>query len=518
MSQKQQAATITSFKKHLRRTYIFISIQFVITIFIGILTLICISLLAREYLNQVGPLVTTVNRLVKGVGDTMLLLDEWVLTGAEENKKKREVIWDSIIYPTAGKLSVQLKGSEEVDNALLLDLQHLQTEQWITEDLAHTQGNDQALNLYRTTIHDIERKVFSVISQLMYMISSEHVSHRAPGTPLPLIRHLADLRGFFSISGTNLLQCIVTGSEDSEKDFRKNFETARNSLKYLLISHDLDKEETLQINTLNKLFLRYQYQTDKAVQLRRSPEWNLAIYNHINTLEPIQDQVTGKLNLILENRTEMIRQSSTELMQFGHLVILLSTLVGALTTVLLILRARRDILLAGELEESIRQHTLHLEELSRTDQLTGLYNRRAMISLLNQELNNAALNDFPLSFVYFDIDNFKYINDTCGHIAGDQVLRKLADALRASTRKSDFPCRYGGDEFCIILPGCTGENAGKVCEQLVQVLSKEAPGVSLSIGITEVFPSEHIEAEELIKRTDQKMYLGKKERGFQINC
>lgn len=266
-----------------------------------------------------------------------------------------------------------------------------------------------------------------------------------------------------------------------------------------------------------KLFFQYTYQTDKAIQLRSSPQWNLAIYNYINTLEPIQNKVTSELNLIVENRTEMLQQSSNRLMGLGHIILLLAAFLIASTAFLLILRARRDIRLAGELEESIQQHTNQLEEISRTDQLTGLYNRRAMLSLLNQELNNIIMNNQTLSFVYFDVDNFKHINDSQGHVIGDQILRKVADALRASMRKSDFPCRYGGDEFCIILPGCDSANARKICDQLITLFRKEVPGVSLSIGITEVHSSEPMETEQLIKLTDQKMYLGKKKDGFQIN-
>lgn len=516
MSPKHKT-TIESFRKQLRRTYIFISIQFSVTIFIGIMTLVSISCLASEHLNQVGPLVSTVNRLLKGVGDTMLLLDEWMLTGPEENKEKREKIWESVIYPVAQQLYGQFEDTEEANNSLLQSLQHLQTEQWIIEDMAHTQGNDQALNLYLITINGIEQKISSVISQLAHLISSEHISGQHPRASAPLLSHLIDINAFFSISTTNLLQFILTGTEECEKDFRKNLVSAKNSLTKLRVSRSLSEEETDLINTLMKLFSRYNYHTDKAIQLRYSPEWNLVIYNYINTLEPLKRKITNELNLMLENRTEMLRESSTRLMRFGHLVILLSTFLGASTAFLIILRARKDIRLAGELEESIHQHTEKLEMLSKTDQLTGLYNRRAMISLLNQELNNAPLNNQPLSFVYFDVDKFKHINDIQGHVVGDQVLRKVADALRGSIRKTDFPCRYGGDEFCIILPGCTCTNAGQICDQLIKTFSKEVPGVSLSIGITEVGPSEQMGTDQLIKLTDQKMYLGKTEDGFQVN-
>ncbi len=504
-----------SFKKQLLRTYIFISIQFTVTIIIGLSALIGISYLTKEHLNQIGPLVTTVNRLLQGISDSMLLLDEWVLTGTEENKKEREEIWDSIIYPSAQQLHIQL-GSTETKKNLLQDIQHLHSEQWITEDLAHTQGNEQALNLYLLRINNIERKIFSIITHIIDLISSEHASH-PPAKHFLLLNQSANVRGFFSLSSTNLLQFILTGTEESEKDFRKNFTTAKNSLKKLHISPGLPHETVDLINTLSTLFSRYAYQANKAVQQRYSPQWNLAIYNYTSTLEPLQKKITTELNQLLKNRTELLQKSSSRLIQFGYFVILLSTLVGASTAFLIILRARKDIRLAGELEKSIHQHTKQLETLSKTDQLTGLYNRRAMTSLLNQELKNALLNDRPLSFVYFDVDKFKHINDSRGHIVGDQILRKVADALRGSIRQADFPCRYGGDEFCIIFPGCTSAQATKICHQLITAFSKAAPGVSLSIGITQVDPSEDIDSEELIKRTDQKMYLGKKEGGFQIH-
>ncbi len=512
----EQKAPHEPFKTQLLRTYIFITIQFTVTIIIGISALISTSYLTRKHLNQIGPLVTTVNRLLQGVSDSMLFLDEWVLTGIEKNKKNREEIWNSSIYPSAKQLHVQLESTEKAKNSLLQNIQHLQTEQWIIEDLAHTQGNEQALNLYLLRINDIERKIFPVITHIIHLISSEHIN-RSPEAHLCLLNHSTNVRGFFSLSSTNLLQFILTGAEENEKDFRKNFTTAKKSLNNLRISPNRPDETADLISTLNTLFASYAYQTNKAIKQRYSPQWNLALYNHTNILEPLQKKITTELNLLLENRTQILHKSSTRLIRFGHLVILLSTLVGTSTAFLLILRARRDIRFAGKLEKNILHNTKKLEKLSKTDQLTGLYNRRAMMSLLNQELTNSTLTKTSLSFIYFDVDKFKQINDKQGHIIGDQILHKVGNALRASIRKTDFPCRYGGDEFCIILPGCTSVTAQKICAQLMTVLSKEAPGVFLSIGITEVDPAKPIDSEELIKQTDHKMYLGKKEDGFQVH-
>uniref|UniRef100_UPI0040576F66 hypothetical protein n=1 Tax=Candidatus Electrothrix sp. TaxID=2170559 RepID=UPI0040576F66 len=257
---------IESFRKQLLRTYTFISIQFTVTIIIGISALIGISHLAKEHLNQVGPLVTTVNQLLQGVSDSMLLLDEWMLTRPEENKKKRQDLWESVIYPTANQLHLQPGSTQEAKHSLLTNLQYLQTEQWITEDLVHTQGNKQALNLYLLRIKDIEGKIFSVITQIIRFISSKHEKQH-PKTDLFLLSQSADVRGFFSISTTNLLQFILTRAEESEKDFRKNFTTAKNSLSILQKSPGFSQEVIDLINTLNALFARYEYQTNKAIQL-----------------------------------------------------------------------------------------------------------------------------------------------------------------------------------------------------------------------------------------------------------
>ncbi|MCI5150745.1 MAG: hypothetical protein D3916_15400, partial [Candidatus Electrothrix sp. MAN1_4] len=380
---------IESFKKQLLRTYSFISIQFAVTIVIGISALIGISHLAKEHLNQVGPLVTTVNQLLQGVSDSMLLLDEWMLIKPEENKKKREELWQSVIYPTAHQLHLQSGSTPGAKNSLLKNLQYLQAEQWITEDLVHTQGNEQALNLYLLRIKEIEGKIFSVITHIIHFISSDHGNNQ-PQTRFFLLSQSADVRGFFSISTTNLLQFILTGAEESEKDFKKNFATAKNNLSILHKSHGFSQEINSLLNTLNALFARYEYQTHEAIQLRYSPRWNLSVYNYINTLEPLQQKISTELNLLLTNRTKLLQESSNRLMRFGHLIILLSTLVGASTAFLLILRARRDIRFAGKLEINIQKNTRQLEELSKTDQLTKLYNRRAMMSLLNQELKSVA--------------------------------------------------------------------------------------------------------------------------------
>lgn len=171
---------------------------------------------------------------------------------------------------------------------------------------------------------------------------------------------------------------------------------------------------------------------------------------------------------------------------------------------------------ATSLEEKVAERTRQLEELVKLDPLTNIYNQRAMLEVLNRELSVAKRRQTTLSFVYFDVDNFKDINDTYGHIKGDEVLNTIGKILLECVRESDVPCRYGGDEFCLILPECNIGNAAIVCEKIINKFRDIYPDFSLSIGIAEAGLQYHADSVELIKMADKKMYLAKQESGFQI--
>jgi diguanylate cyclase len=162
---------------------------------------------------------------------------------------------------------------------------------------------------------------------------------------------------------------------------------------------------------------------------------------------------------------------------------------------------------ARELEQRVAERTAELERLSRIDPLTGLLNRRVLAETMQRELRVAERNGKPLCLIYFDVDRFKQINDRFGHERGDVVLKTIGDALREVSRNVDLCFRLGGDEFCVILTDATEDEARQVyCERLARITAQRLDGLTLSIGIAQSGPHDHIDPDELIRRADKAMY------------
>jgi len=171
---------------------------------------------------------------------------------------------------------------------------------------------------------------------------------------------------------------------------------------------------------------------------------------------------------------------------------------------------------AFSLEQKVAERTKQLEEQAKLDPLTELYNQRALQHVLNRDLASARRRSTKLSLVYFDVDDFKQINDQFGHLKGDEVLKYVGQSLFANIREVDTPCRYGGDEFCLVLPECSLDNAKGICEKIIEYFSKQYPDFYLSFGIAQTGPDNFVEGQELIKMADENMYKAKSKKGFQI--
>jgi two-component system cell cycle response regulator len=166
----------------------------------------------------------------------------------------------------------------------------------------------------------------------------------------------------------------------------------------------------------------------------------------------------------------------------------------------------------------LRQNLDHSLELAVTDQLTGLHNRRYMSGQLDSLVKRAALGGDPVSALLIDIDHFKKINDGFGHDVGDEVLREFALRLASNVRAIDLPCRYGGEEFTVIMPDTQLADALRIAERIRMHVAgspfrvahgTELLTVTISIGVSATFGPDDT-PETLLKRADEAVYEAKK--------
>jgi two-component system cell cycle response regulator len=177
------------------------------------------------------------------------------------------------------------------------------------------------------------------------------------------------------------------------------------------------------------------------------------------------------------------------------------------------LRAGRRIIdLQNELiaaREALRLRATH-------DPLTGLWNHEEILDILKQELDRANREGLAVSVVMADIDHFKKVNDTYGHMTGDAVLRTTARRLQEAVRSYDSIGRYGGEEFLIVLPGCAGPNSAASAERLLHCIGNKAMDtpegmiqITVSLGIAGTGEGMLLDADALVKAADLALYQAK---------
>lgn len=186
-----------------------------------------------------------------------------------------------------------------------------------------------------------------------------------------------------------------------------------------------------------------------------------------------------------------------------------------------------DITERKELENSLKKARLEAERareaaerLADTDCLTGLYNRRAFINLLKDEIERGKSSNKGLAVILMDVDFFKEVNDTYGHLAGDKVLQEIGQTILRNLRNYDFVGRYGGEEFIICLPETIRNQASAIAERIRTAIaskpiclteSNENIYVTVSMGITTWSPEQKEGIENLIKGADRFLYEAKRQ-------
>ncbi|HHV73818.1 MAG TPA: GGDEF domain-containing protein [Thermoanaerobacterium sp.] len=160
-----------------------------------------------------------------------------------------------------------------------------------------------------------------------------------------------------------------------------------------------------------------------------------------------------------------------------------------------------------------------ISKRSITDPLTKTYNRRFFDQILHDSIAKSSIEKTPVSLIMLDVDRFKQINDTYGHMVGDTVLREIASRIKSCVRNNDIVARYGGEEFSVILPNLTAEQACVIAERIrYEVSSKPIKtdegdiNITVSAGVAD-FPNKAESAEKLISHADRALYAGCKTKG-----
>jgi len=174
-------------------------------------------------------------------------------------------------------------------------------------------------------------------------------------------------------------------------------------------------------------------------------------------------------------------------------------------------------ILAHQFALALRRLKLYkdIETLAITDGLTGVYTRRYFIERFDEEIKRADLRRSTLAFLMIDADHFKKINDQHGHLAGDQVLKEIANIIQENVREIDIVGRFGGEEFCVVLPDTDMEGSRVVAER-IRKSTEQRPikaydatlRVTLSIGLA-IYPSDGKLLEELMDKADWALYRAK---------
>jgi diguanylate cyclase (GGDEF)-like protein len=186
--------------------------------------------------------------------------------------------------------------------------------------------------------------------------------------------------------------------------------------------------------------------------------------------------------------------------------------------------SNRDITDRKKSDEQIGLLVTDLDRLAHVDEMTGINNRRSILMRAEHEFNVAMRYSPPLSMLFFDVDNFKQINDTFGHSLGDLALKKISQAACTEIRSADLIGRYGGDEFIVLMPQTRVQEALPLAERIrtriaaIHMDTDKGPlNLTISIGIAQTTSiafdpggiSQADSAENLLKRADQALFAAK---------
>ena len=230
----------------------------------------------------------------------------------------------------------------------------------------------------------------------------------------------------------------------------------------------------------------------------------------LSALRRLHVALCSAIEEALDNPIEIhARKEAILKILFFDFQLVFDTYINALSAKVNVAKEEADDYAKG-LEEQVTRRTKQLRELSLTDELTDVNNKRAFTDHAKREMSTAQRTKTELALLFIDINDFKLLNDTLGHQAGDDLLVNVAQQLRTTARETDVVCRIGGDEFCVLLPNTGYATARKLAERFADLMHEEAGvPVGASVGIAATGPTSFCTVEELLKASDESMYRAK---------
>lgn len=232
-----------------------------------------------------------------------------------------------------------------------------------------------------------------------------------------------------------------------------------------LVSLGMDAEESRLHNELRKLTLASQPYNDAASEMLMSEEPPAIIAPVMRNAHTLQDQILSKLEELVsyekENTAVVLAASSAHYSSTKKLLITLTTVAFLLS-----------LLVAHQVIRHVSNKNRQLSYQASHDSLTGLINRREFEQRVERAIRNAQAQSSIHALMYMDLDQFKIVNDTCGHAAGDELLQQLTDLLKSTVRHRDTLSRLGGDEFGMLLENCPLDKAVTLANELIRILDE----------------------------------------------